>query len=97
MVSKAKHRRLLGRMALGAWAALVAVMFGSGVAAASPPAVDDPAPAPPFDPSALLNAVSDYSALLPLLTGGQSFLPGMTDTAAAMPGLTDPAATPWLP
>lgn len=98
MVSNTKHGRLLARMALCVGAGLVAMMFGSGVAAASPRSLTMDDPAPPFDPGALINAVNDYTAVLSLLTGGQSFLPGLTHTGAAMPGLTDTgAAIPGLP
>lgn len=66
----------IGRMAPGTprWVsqARVAVStLGTGLAAGAPRAplaADDPAPAVPFDPGALINAINDYASLLSLRT-----------------------------
>jgi hypothetical protein len=101
MTAHTKTRQWLGFAGLAMAGALAALTVSSGIAAASPRsplASDDPAPAAPFDPSALLNAVNDYVDLVPMLIGGQGSLPGLQAPGSAIPGLTSPnTLVPGLP
>ncbi|MGH3641417.1 MAG: hypothetical protein ACRDUX_20570 [Mycobacterium sp.] len=95
-------RRLLGYAAVGIAGALAALTLGVGAATASPrsPFASDTAPAPatPFDPNALLNALNDYFGLLSSFTGGQGSIPGIGGSAATVPAATNPASLiPGMP
>lgn len=79
--------RLFGYTALSIAAALAALTVSHGMAAAAPPAplpTDDQAPAVPFDPGALVNAIDDYASLLSILTGGNRAQPGLGGPVGAV-------------
>lgn len=80
MTAHTTFGRLFGYTALSVAAALAALVVCNGLAAATPrtplPA-DEQAPAVPFDPGALVNAIDDYASLLSILTGGRSAQPGL--------------------
>ncbi|BBX38177.1 hypothetical protein MMAG44476_05641 [Mycolicibacterium mageritense DSM 44476 = CIP 104973] len=89
--------RMVGYTALGVAGAVAVLTLGTGLAAGAPRAplaADDPAPAVPFDPGALINAINDYASLLSLLTGGHGAQTGLPATNSA-PTVTDPY--PMLP
>ncbi|MUL83714.1 MULTISPECIES: hypothetical protein [unclassified Mycolicibacterium] len=90
--------RLFGYAALSIAGPLAALTVSNGFAAATPRAplaTDDQAPAVPFDPGALVNAIDDYASLLSILTGGNSAPPGLGGPAGAVPDPTSPY--PLLP
>lgn len=96
--------RLLGYAALSAAGALAVLTVSNGLAAATPRTplpTDDQAPAVPFDPGALVNAIDDYASLLSILTGGKSAQPGLGGPAAVQPptGLVEQptGAYPMIP
>ncbi|MGW4098279.1 MULTISPECIES: hypothetical protein [unclassified Mycobacterium] len=96
--------RLLGYAALSAVGALAVLTVSNGLAAATPRTplpTDDQAPAVPFDPGALVNAIDDYASLLSILTGGKSAQPGLGGPAAVQPptGLVEQptGAYPMIP
>lgn len=95
-------QRFLGYAGVGIAAALAALTLSDGTAAASPrsPLASDTAPAPatPFDPNALLNALNDYFGVLSSLTGGQGSMQGIGGSAATVPAATNPASLiPGMP
>ncbi|MCV7202263.1 hypothetical protein B7435_09040 [Mycolicibacterium peregrinum] len=80
MTAHATFGRLFGYTALSVAGALAALTVSHGMAAAAPRAPlpsDDQAPAVPFDPGALVNAIDDYANLLSILTGGHRAQPGL--------------------
>lgn len=90
MTAYSTFGRRLGYAAL-ILAGPLAVLAVSNAAAAAAPrtpfATDDQAPAVPFDPGALVNAIDDYASLVSILTGGHR----------AQPGLGAPAGTVQQP
>lgn len=80
MTPHATFGRLFGYTALSVAGALAALTVSHGMAAAAPWAPlpsDDQAPAVPFDPGALVNAIDDYANLLSILTGGHRAQPAV--------------------
>lgn len=100
MSAHAAIGRLLGYTALGIAGVLAALTVGSGLAAAAPRTplpTDGQAPALPFDPGALINAINDYASLLSILTGGPG-VPSGSGGSSGVPGSVDPYPTiPGLP
>ncbi|WP_166905315.1 hypothetical protein [Mycobacterium sp. DL440] len=87
MTAHTTFGRLFGYTALSIAGALAAVTVSSGLAAATPRAPlpsDDQAPAVPFDPGALVNAIDDYASLLSILTGGGGTSPSFGGPGAAV-------------
>jgi hypothetical protein len=96
--------RLLGYAAMGIAGSLAVMTVSNGFAAAAPRAPlpsDDPAPAVPFDPGALVNAINDYASLLSIFTGGHSAQPGFGGSGGTPPGTTGSypviPGVPYLP
>ncbi len=87
MTPHATVGRLFGYTALSVAGALAALTVSHGMAAAAPRAPlpsDDEAPAVPFDPGALVNAIDDYANLLSILTGGHRAQPGLGGPVGAV-------------
>ncbi|MEV0672046.1 hypothetical protein [Mycobacterium sp. NPDC050441] len=92
MTAHTTFGRLFGYTALSIAGALAVLTVSNGLAAATPRAPlpsDDQAPAVPFDPGALVNAIDDYANLLSILTGG-----GGTSPSLGGPGGTAPVPAP---
>lgn len=102
MAAQITFGRLFGYAALSVAGALTALTVSHGLAAATPRAPlpsDDQAPAVPFDPGALVNAIDDYATLLSILTGGRSAQSGLGGPGGIAPAPAPaPAGTyPMLP